>query len=176
MSFLSEKQIAACVKPTLRVRHLDVILIGLQGTFAGAPTGTDTIIETDENGIDFSCRKGREHFIPWFGNLRLCDGGLFHVGRRLQNGLQLVQLLEEALVGSHAAPPTVDVSEGISARRKCEIILSTKNFLTTKNHTHCKTQLSLMTNRKSLSCQIKNYGISGAVSTSLGAQLLLNSS
>ena len=150
MSFLSAKQIAACVKHTLRVRHLDVILVGLQGTFAGAPTGTDTIIETDENGIDFSCRKGREHYTPWFGNLRLCDGGLFHVGRRFQNGLQLVQLLEEALVGSHAAPPTVDVSEGISARRNRERIFSTKNFLTTKNHTHCKTQLSLRTNRKSL--------------------------
>ena len=33
-----------------------------------------------------------------------------------------------------------------------------------------------MTNRKSLSCKIQNYGISGAVATSLGAQLLLNSS
>ena len=43
-------------------------------------------------------------------------------------------------------------------------------------YSYCKTQLSLMTNRKSLSCQIKNYGISGAVATSLGAQLLLNSS
>ena len=63
MSFLSAKQIAACVKHTLRVRHLDVILVGLQGTFAGAPAGTDTIIETVENGIDFSCRKGREHYL-----------------------------------------------------------------------------------------------------------------
>ena len=55
MSFLSAKQIAACAEPTLRVRHLDVILVGLQGTFAGAPAGTETIIETDENGIDLCC-------------------------------------------------------------------------------------------------------------------------
>ena len=129
------------LQPALNLRYVSAISTssssGSRGRLLGRLRGQIRLLRPMKTGSISVAEKDEN--IPWFGNSRLCDGGLFHVGRRLQNGLQLVQLLEEALVGSHAAPPTVDVSEGISARRECQMIFSTKNVFTTKNHTHSKT-------------------------------------